>query len=773
MWKTWHSVLCWLAVPVLVVLACLFQDFGFDVLQAMRQLERTPRSQIISVIEGEINLEGQAVSAGKLLSAPHSNTECLYYLYILEEERTDSDGDTYWAEIRRESRTVDRFNLQDASGIITVRPQSGVYSVGSDVYNQGSYRHTEYRFHPGDTAFVFGYARNNAGQYSVEFESEGQYTPVISTFGEKGERQDMASSSLLWSFGALASASFAVMFCCWGLKVHRLLVFLSIVSMVQGLGLVYLGLTMLKHDLESSRERAVRQQERAQEEIGSLLRRGGESWSGDWADRDVFDQKRLGASLPAKDLDRVQGIYGDVAAGIARFNAVRARFPERFLAPLWGVKPVSNMPLAESLAPGFDGQKDIVKVPIGSWTLGFMLVFGVPTAIILPLIGFRKIKEKRYIENIPTSLSTGLAYGPAEIKGVAMKDTSLLKGPLSGLDCIYYHYKVKERRGSGKKAKWVTITDEEHRRDFICKDSEGQTPVRLDSAEIHTKHKHYEHTGNRMYFEWNLRPDDQMYILGPAIVDDRTGDRLMFARDDSQFPLIVANLTEDQMMHRKGRRGLGFLNLGLNGFVLSGLAGFGATASYAPTDYLLAAFIAPVFLAICFIVLMYNDLQFVRHRVRRAWANIDVSLKKRANLIPNLESVVKQYLKHESELQEGIAEMRSKLSVGGNWDPARADDMLAAETAVTGQLLAAVEAYPDLKGNTVVQKLFNQIVTMENEIALMRQGYNDSVERHNTRIQRLPEVVLARLFGYQDVQLLRAEVAVRKVPKVELSSKKS
>ena len=773
MWKTWHSVLCWLAVPVLIIVASLFQDFGFDVLQGMRQLERTPRSQIVSVIQGEVNLEGQAVSAHKILGAPYSGKECLYYLYILEEERTDSEGDTYWAEIRRESRTVDRFYLKDASGIISVYPQSGVYSVDSDVYNQGSYRHTEYRFHPGDTAFVFGYARIVAGQYSVEFDSAGQYTPVISTFGEKGERQDMASSSLLWSFAALASASFAVMFCCWGLKVHRLLVFLSIVSMVQGLGLVYLGLTMLKHDLESSRERVVRQQERAQEEIGSLLRSSEESWSGDWADRDVFDQKRLAASLPAKDLDRVQGIYGDVAAGITRFNTVRARFPERFLAPLWGVKPVINMPLAESFAPGFGGQKDIVKVPIGSWTFGFMLIFGVPTAIILPFIGFRKIKEKRYIENIPTSLSTGLAYGPAEIKGVAIKDTSLLKGPLSGLDCFYYHYVVQERRGSGKKAKWVTIIDEEHRRDFICKDAEGQTPVRMDSAEIHTKHKHYEHTGNRVYTEWNLRPDDQMYILGPAIVDDRTGDRLMFARDDSQFPLIVANLTEDQMMHRKGRRGLGFLNLGLNGFVLSGLAGFGATASYAPTDFLLAAFFAPIFLAICFIVLMYNDLQFVRHRVRRAWANIDVSLKKRADLIPNLESVVKQYLKHESELQEGIAEMRSKLSGGGGWDPGKADDMLAAETAVTGQLLAKVEAYPELKGNVVVQKLFKQIVTMENEIALMRQGYNDSVERHNTRIQRLPEVLLARLFGYEEAQLLHAEVAVRKVPKVALSSKKS
>ena len=117
--------------------------------------------------------------------------------------------------------------------------------------------------------------------------------------------------------------------------------------------------------------------------------------------------------------------------------------------------------------------------------------------------------------------------------------------------------------------------------------------------------------------------------------------------------------------------------------------------------------------------------------------------------------------------------MRSKLSGGVSWDPGKADDMLAAETAVTGQLLAKTEAYPELKGNVVVQKLFKQIVTMENEIALMRQGYNDSVERHNTRIQRLPEVVLARLFRYQEAQLLHAEVAVRKVPKVELSSKKS
>ena len=92
-------------------------------------------------------------------------------------------------------------------------------------------------------------------------------------------------------------------------------------------------------------------------------------------------------------------------------------------------------------------------------------------------------------------------------------------------------------------------------------------------------------------------------------------------------------------MGRKSRRGLGWLNLGLNGFVLIGFGLFGAAASYAATDFLLASMIAPLFLAGCFVGLMYNDIVFVRNRVLRAWSNIGVSLKKRADLIPNLSLI--------------------------------------------------------------------------------------------------------------------------------------
>ena len=95
---------------------------------------------------------------------------------------------------------------------------------------------------------------------------------------------------------------------------------------------------------------------------------------------------------------------------------------------------------------------------------------------------------------------------------------------------------------------------------------------------------------------------------------------------------------------------------------------------------------------------------------------------------------------------------------------------LAMEKTVTSRLLAVKEDYPDLKGNKVAQKLFDQIVNLENEIALMREGYNDSVERHNTRIQSLPEVILAKFFGFKDAQSLRVELEVRRAPKMDLTA---
>ena len=464
--------------------------------------------------------------------------------------------------------------------------------------------------------------------------------------------------------------------------------------------------------------------------------------------------------MAKRQFERVQGIYGDMAANIARYNSVRNRFPERYLAPMFGIKPIPKLALAKSFAPQSAEQLTIQSVSVNFWNLLFMLGGGGLVALTGTFVGFRKIKEKRYIENIPTSLSTGLAYGPAEIQGKVERKTESLTGPLSNTPCVQYHYVVKEKRGSGKKAKWVTVTDETRLIDFYCRDSEGIVPVNLNGAEIHTRHSLSRGSGRRRYSETSIRIGDPLYVLGTAIIDESTGDRLMIAKGKNKFPLITTNYTETELMGRKSRRGLGWLNLGLNGFVLIGFGLFGAAASYAATDFLFASMIAPLFLAGCFVGLMYNDLVFVRNRVLRAWSNIGVSLKKRADLIPNLVKIAKEYLKHEKELQTDLAKLRDSARGAVDFDPAAAGLFITQEVAVMQKFFGLQEKYPDLKGNQMMAQLHEKLVLLENEVALMRSGYNNSVERHNTRIGQIPDLFLARLFKFEEADLFHAEIEV-------------
>ena len=125
----------------------------------------------------------------------------------------------------------------------------------------------------------------------------------------------------------------------------------------------------------------------------------------------------------------------------------------------------------------------------------------------------------------------------------------------------------------------MTITNTTKLTDFYCRDSEGIVPVDLTDAEIHTRHQISQRSGRRRYSETSIRIGDPLYVLGTAVIDESTGDRLMISKGNNKFPLITTNYTESELMGRKSRRGLGWLNLGLNGFVLAGFGLFGAAAS--------------------------------------------------------------------------------------------------------------------------------------------------------------------------------------------------
>jgi len=160
-----------------------------------------------------------------------------------------------------------------------------------------------------------------------------------------------------------------------------------------------------------------------------------------------------------------------------------------------------------------------------------------------------------------------------------------------------------------------------------------------------------------------------------------------------------------------------------------------------------------------FLVRVYNRLVSLRERVRNGFAQIDVQLERRHDLIPNLVETVKGYMSHERETLEAVVAARAaatqaRIEVSG--DPenlAAMQQMAQSEGALGGalsRLLATVEAYPDLKANQNMAQLTEELTTTENKIAFARQNYNDQVNNYQTYKASFPPVILAGSFGFQD-----------------------
>jgi LemA protein len=176
---------------------------------------------------------------------------------------------------------------------------------------------------------------------------------------------------------------------------------------------------------------------------------------------------------------------------------------------------------------------------------------------------------------------------------------------------------------------------------------------------------------------------------------------------------------------------------------------------------------------------IYNRLVALRNRFRNAFAQIDVQLKRRYDLIPNLVETVKGYLQHERQTLEAVTQARGQaVSAAGRaaaapGDPAAMHGLAQAEATLggaLGRLLAVVEAYPDLKANQNVAALQEELSSTENRIAFARQAYNDSVMQYNTRRESFPDNVFAGTFGFLPAELLQAteSAAERAAPKVSL-----
>jgi len=156
---------------------------------------------------------------------------------------------------------------------------------------------------------------------------------------------------------------------------------------------------------------------------------------------------------------------------------------------------------------------------------------------------------------------------------------------------------------------------------------------------------------------------------------------------------------------------------------------------------------------VLFIILLYNSLIRLKNQVKNSWAQIDVQLKRRNDLIPNLVETVKGYMKHEKSVLENVTKARAAMmNAEGVEDTAQASNMLS---GTLKSLFAVSENYPDLKANQNFMQLQEEITGTENKIAYARQHYNDIVMIFNTKIQTFPNNVFAKQLNFQKKKVLK------------------
>jgi LemA protein len=186
-----------------------------------------------------------------------------------------------------------------------------------------------------------------------------------------------------------------------------------------------------------------------------------------------------------------------------------------------------------------------------------------------------------------------------------------------------------------------------------------------------------------------------------------------------------------------------------------------------------------VVLGALFAIGQYNGLVALRNRFKNAFSQIDVQLKRRYDLIPNLVETAKGYIKHERETLEAVTQARNLAQAAGGraasnpGDPQAMKELAGAEAGLTGalgRLLAVAEAYPDLKANQNMMQLTEELTSTENKVAFARQAYNDSVMAYNTKREVFPTNIIAGMFNFPPAELFQIDNPEEKqAPKVSFS----
>lgn len=422
-----------------------------------------------------------------------------------------------------------------------------------------------------------------------------------------------------------------------------------------------------------------------------------------------------------------------------------------------------------------------------SWAI-ITVAVGVPLLVLLCLYGgFWCARRRRLLQDTPTLTTRGVFIGMVELKGTA-ESPMPVASYLSEQACVWYQWTVREHwsrtvvetyTDSDGKSKtrtrtesgWSDVASGGEGPAFYLRDDDGAILVRPEGATIEplsvfsemcTSSSPLYHgkgpagaiadsTGRRHFIETAIPLHTPLYVFGCARErEDVVAPEIAADRDKRMF--LISTRTEEKV--RAGYRAwsvafflLAPLLAGGGLFVLNGMRG--PLLEWRPYALLAAGF--AVLVALLWTWMVFNSLVELRQRVAQAWSLIDVQLRRRADLIPNLVSVVKGYAEHEAAVQEMVTRMRAQLSATPPGDPG--DD----PKGVAPLLAMVVERYPDLKANESFLSLQHQLVDTEQRIALARGYFNEIATFYNTRLELWPDSLVARLGRFAPRDLIAGE----------------
>jgi len=429
-------------------------------------------------------------------------------------------------------------------------------------------------------------------------------------------------------------------------------------------------------------------------------------------------------------------------------------------------------------------------------SVGFLLGF------LCLLFALRNGKKKRFIDNIPTSKTTGVFIGFVELKGKA-ESKNPLKSFLTEKPCVYYSYKVEEhwkrlktescRDKDGnlkarvkKETGWDKISGHTAISRFYVRDDYGVIRIDPNEADIKATESFRKTVnqneplyyakgpavgvsgsdGRRRFTEEIIELNKDVYVIGQSRErKDKVEPEIAL---DNDAPLFVVSSQPE----KKVSRGYGItywvlLILGLL-FSLVGWAikdlGYDIPLKEDLHNFLIISLAYIGLWILGWIWMVYNDVIRLRNFVRQGWSNVDVQLARRHDLITNLVSVVKGYKERERDIQESLALLRSQSKVKG----AGSDEVRP--RGVKTNLIALSEAYPELKAHQGFLKLQRELSDTETRIALARSYYNDIATSYNTRLQTIPDGIIAKMVFLKRVPLIEAKDFERPAVKVELTS---